>query len=140
MKNSLKMNEKASRFLVENIKTDLGINENQRITLNVGGLKHEASIRMLNKIPSSRLGKLIGASTREELSSICDDHNLDKLEFYFDRDPTLFNYILNYYRSGHLHISDAFCPFVLQHELIYWKIPHPKMDICCEEKVKNNLF
>ena len=110
-------------------------NENERLTLNVGGFKHETTIRTLNKIPNSRLGSLIRASTEEELSSVCDDYNFENQEFFFDRDPTLFNCILNIYRIGNLHISDDLCPALLKKELIYWKIDDPNMDICCEEKL-----
>ena len=72
------------------------LNENQRITLNVGGFKHEVMLRTLLRIGNSRLGSLNRASTKEELLKICDDYNLERLEFFFDRDPTLFNFILIY--------------------------------------------
>jgi len=133
------MNEKVPMILLENdqikFKEALHQNENRRIILNVGGFKYEATIRTLKKIPNSRLGMLLRASTKEELLSVCDDFNLSDLEFFFDRDPILFNYILNIYRIGHLHISDDLCPSMLKHELIYWKIDDLKMDICCEEKL-----
>jgi potassium voltage-gated channel Shab-related subfamily B protein 2 len=131
------MSENVLKFAFQKNETDdnMSINENLRITLNVGGFRHEVMIRILNKIPNSRLGELLRATTREELLSICDDYNLNDAEFYFDRDPTLFNYIINYYRMGDLHISDGLCPVILKHELIYWKINSPKMDICCEEKL-----
>ena len=133
------MNGSVSRSLLDNNKVEFkrafGLNDNQRIILNVGGFKHEVMMRTLNKIPNSRLGSLNGASTKEDLLNFCDDYNLERLEFYFDRDPTLFNYILNYYRIGKLHISNDACPVTLSKELFYWKIDNPKMDLCCEEKL-----
>lgn len=135
------MNGSVSRSLLDNNKVEFkrafGLNDNQRIILNVGGFKHEVMMRTLNKIPNSRLGSLNGASTKEDLLNFCDDYNLERLEFYFDRDPTLFNYILNYYRTGKLHVSESLCPVDLNNELIYWDLDQPLMDVCCEEKLYN---
>jgi hypothetical protein len=111
------------------------LNDNQRITLNVGGFKHEVMLRTLLRIGNSRLGSLNRAANKDELLKICDDYNLEKLEFFFDRDPTLFNYILNYYRIGSLHLSDDVCPTMLKKELFYWKLENAKMELCCEEKL-----
>ena len=107
----------------------------QRLILNVGGARHEVLWKTLNKIPNSRLGHLIHTSNKDELHSLCDGFNLNTAEFYFDRDPTLFNFILNYYRIGKLHINDDICPVMLDRELCYWCVHEPKMDLCCEEKL-----
>ena len=116
------------------VKDFLSFNDDQRLILNVGGAKHEVKIRTLKRIPNSRLGQLIRVKAEKELLSICDDYNLDELEFYFDRDPTLFNCILKHYRLGKIHIRDDLCPSVLEHELIYWKIESPKLDFCCGDR------
>ena len=111
------------------------LNENPRIILNVGGFRHEVLLKTLNKMPNSRLGRIKNVLSKDDMFSICDDYNHEKTELFFDRDPTLFNYILNYYRIGQLHISDDVCPVVLAKELLYWKLERPKMDLCCEEKL-----
>ena len=113
----------------------LRLNDNKRVLLNVGGSRHEVLLKTLNKLPNSRLDRLIRSTTKEELDTLCDDYNLNKLEFYFDRDPTLFNYILKCYRTGKINIRDNLCPDMLKLELHYWNIENPKMDICCEEKL-----
>jgi hypothetical protein len=109
--------------------------QKQRITLNVGGLKHEILWKTLNRFPNSKLGKLKKNLNSDYLNSLCDDYDAEKNEFFFDRDPTLFNLILNYYREGKLHINDNICPNVLQLELDYWEIDQPNMDLYCEEKL-----
>ena len=108
---------------------------NQRVILNVGGFNHEVLRKTLDKIPNSRLGRLIHAENKEELLGLCDDFNMDKSEYFFDRDPTLFNFIVNYYRIGKLHLNDDICPIALSIELDYWDIDEPIMDLCCEEKL-----
>ena len=52
-----------------------------------------------------RLGKLAAADTAEEISKLCDEFSLERNEFFFDRHPRNFNSILNFYRTGKLHIQ-----------------------------------
>ena len=111
------------------------LKQTERVVLNVGGFKHEAFWTTLNRIPNSRLGKLKININSEYLYNLCDDFDAQKLEFFFDRDPTLFNMILNYYREGKLHIADNVCPNLLQLELDYWGLDEPNMDLYCEEKL-----
>ena len=71
------------------------LKQRQRVVLNVGGFKHEVLWSTLNRIPNSRLGKLKININNEDLYNLCDDFDPEKLEFFFDRDPTLFNMMLN---------------------------------------------
>jgi len=108
--------------------------ENKRVVINVGGFKHEVLWQTLNRFPETKLGRLKKNLNTEYLNNLCDDFDAEKLEFFYDRDPTLFNSILNYYREGKLHIIDNMCPNLLQSELDYWEIDEPEMDLYCEEK------
>ena len=69
-----------------------------KIVINVGGQKHEIMWKLLQQKPLSRLGKLSKARTHETILSLCSAYCLEKNEIYFDRDPAMFNTILNYYR------------------------------------------
>ena len=71
---------------------------NPKVTLNVGGHKHEVMWRQLEKKPLTRLGKLSRAKTHKEILSLTDGYSLSSNEIYFDRDPASFNGILNFYR------------------------------------------
>jgi hypothetical protein len=113
------------------------MNTNQRIKLNVGGVRFEILSKTLQNIKKGRLWKINNALNECDLKGLCDDYNLKEREFYFDRNPTLFNYILNYYRVGRLHINESLCAVDLNNELIYWELDHPLMDVCCEEKLYN---
>ena len=42
---------------------------NRRVTLNVGGVRHEVMWAMLEQVPRSRLGKLATAGTHEQVGS-----------------------------------------------------------------------
>ena len=84
------------------------------------GVRHEVIWKMLLLIPNSRcvlyffllfviishrLGKLAAARTEEEVSSLCDEFSIERNEFFFARHPRNFNSILNFYRTGKLHIQ-----------------------------------
>ena len=60
-----------------------------RITLNVGGVRYETYKATLKKIPATRLSRLTEALA-----------NYDPIlnEYFFDRHPGVFAQILNYYR------------------------------------------
>jgi potassium voltage-gated channel Shaw-related subfamily C protein len=60
-----------------------------RITLNVGGVRFETYKQTLKKIPATRLSRLTEALA-----------NYDPIlnEYFFDRHPGVFAQILNYYR------------------------------------------
>ena len=63
----------------------------ERVVLNVGGIRHETYQTTLKKIPATRLSRLTPSLA-----------NFDPLlnEYFFDRHPGVFSMILNYYRTG----------------------------------------
>ena len=58
---------------------------NKRVTLNVGGVRHEVLWRMLEQLPDSRLGLLSRARTHQQIMKLCSDYSLVDNEFFFDR-------------------------------------------------------
>ncbi|KAL5108823.1 Potassium voltage-gated channel protein Shal [Taenia crassiceps] len=54
-------------------------------------------------------------------------------EYFFDRDPQVFRYILNYYRTGRLHFPRSECVFVYEEELNFFGIRPDALEICCYE-------
>jgi hypothetical protein len=70
-----------------------------RVILNVGGIRHETYKATLKKIPATRLSRLTEALA-----------NYDPVlnEYFFDRHPIVFAQILNYYRTGMFKIQFLF--------------------------------
>ena len=82
-----------------------------RVVLNVGGIRHEAYKATLKKIPATRLSRLTEALA-----------NYDPVlnEYFFDRHPGVFAQILNYYRTGKLHYPTDVCGPLFEEELEFW--------------------
>lgn len=82
-----------------------------RVILNVGGIRFETYKNTLRKIPATRLSRLTEALA-----------NYDPVlnEYFFDRHPGVFAQILNYYRTGKLHYPTNVCGPLFEEELEFW--------------------
>ncbi|XP_026504751.1 potassium voltage-gated channel subfamily C member 2 isoform X3 [Terrapene carolina triunguis] len=52
-------------------------------------------------------------------------------EFFFDRHPGVFAYVLNYYRTGKLHCPADVCGPLFEEELAFWGIDETDVEPCC---------
>ncbi|CAG8615144.1 19241_t:CDS:2 [Gigaspora margarita] len=82
-----------------NIKNGAGkkIEPDDKIILNVGGVKYETFRSTLTAYPETLLGIMFADRNKEML------HPMNGNEFFFDRDGYLFRHILQYYRTGMIH-------------------------------------
>ncbi|XP_064652063.1 potassium voltage-gated channel protein Shaw-like isoform X14 [Lineus longissimus] len=105
-------------FNDQNVMTDA---EN-RVILNVGGIRHETYKATLKKIPATRLSRLTEALA-----------NYDPVlnEYFFDRHPGVFAQILNYYRTGKLHYPTDVCGPLFEEELEFWGLDSNQVEPCC---------
>ena len=56
-----------------------------KVTLNIGGSKHEVMWKLLETKPRSRLGQLCRATTHEDILKLCDGYSLQDNQYFFDR-------------------------------------------------------
>jgi len=110
------------------------------MVLNVGGERHEVLRRTLTRMPHTRLGRLvellgnsdIDPSAPEESNSavldLCDDvasvevggvRGGTRTEYFFDRHPRSFCAVIEFYRTGKLHLVDEVCTLAFADDLDY---------------------
>lgn len=112
------------------------------VILNVGGQKYEVLRKNLTNAPGSRLWKLVHANTTEDILRFCDRYkpgsdseaNFVPAEYFFDHNYTSFAAILDFYRSGHLHLQPSNCAYTTREDIQYWGIDELLVEPCCAVK------
>ena len=89
---------------------------------NIRGTRFETSTSNLKAFPGSLLA---------HLEDTCSSYNRETKEYFFDKDPHVFNCILNMLNHGKLHVPREICVQLLRDELIFWGIPFDTVDECC---------
>ena len=100
----------------------------KRVVIVVSGRRYETWEATLARHPDT----LLGSKERE--------YFLDETtgEYVFDRDPSIFRHILNYYRTGRLHFSYYDCSETFKEEFEFFGIPFDGFDSCCWNEVNNS--
>ena len=80
--------------------------EHSTVRLNVGGKIFTSTWKMLNQHPNTKLGRLSVANSLEEALLHCDGYNSARNEFFFNKRSRNFGEILDFYRTGTLHIRN----------------------------------
>ena len=92
-----------------------------KVTLNVSGRRYQTYYHTLDRFKDTLLG-----STEREFF-----YDKAMEEYYFDRDPELFRFILNYYRTGKLHFPRNECAVSFEQELEFFGIKTGFIAHCC---------
>ncbi|KAL2101123.1 hypothetical protein ACEWY4_002884 [Coilia grayii] len=100
--------------------------DSEKIVINCGGVRHETYRSTLKTLPGTRLSWL---TEPDAYSNFDYDPKTD--EFFFDRHPATFAFILNYYRTGKLHCPNDVCGPLFEEELAFWGIDETDVEACC---------
>ncbi|XP_013387572.1 potassium voltage-gated channel protein Shaw-like [Lingula anatina] len=92
------------------------------VRLNVGGSIHEVSLHTLQNKATGLL------ADKEELMRY---YRPAKEDYFFDRHPGIFCAILNFYRTGELHVPLDTCGPAMKNELEFWGIDENEVVECC---------
>ncbi|KAK3084435.1 hypothetical protein FSP39_013535 [Pinctada imbricata] len=95
-----------------------------KVFINVGGVKFVTYQGTLSNFPNTKLGKLNDKSS---------DYDSINGEYFFDRNPHLFQYILDYQRKGTIHVPRSFCAKTIRDELEFWELDDRALDSCCRK-------
>ncbi|KAH3860056.1 hypothetical protein DPMN_022949 [Dreissena polymorpha] len=90
---------------------------------NVGGVRFQTSKETILK-GKERVEKLCNAKFLENYKD-CDN------TYFFDRDPNMFMSILNYIRTGKLHLPSYICGPAAKLELDFWGVQEVNIQPCC---------
>ena len=99
----------------------------EKLRINVSGQKFETWRNTLEKYPDT----LLGSNEKEFF------YDEDVKEYFFDRDPDIFRYVLNYYRTGKLHFPKYACVLEYDEELSFFGIMPDLISDCCFEEYKD---
>lgn len=111
-----------SLFKLKNGEKEYAENE-KRTRINVSGTIFETWQSTIEKFPFT----LLGSPEREYF------YDEDTKQYFFDRDPIVFRYILNYYRTGRLHFPRNECVATYKDELNFFGIRPEALEMCCYE-------
>uniref|UniRef100_A0A8C1XX90 Potassium voltage-gated channel subfamily V member 2 n=1 Tax=Cyprinus carpio TaxID=7962 RepID=A0A8C1XX90_CYPCA len=101
------------------------------LNLNVGGKSYRITYKMAARYPQSRIGRLATYTDLNMKLNLCDDYVVKDNEYFFDRDPDIFNSIFNFYRTGVLWIKEELCPRNFLEEINYWGVRIKYSQRCC---------
>ncbi|KAM4542789.1 delayed-rectifier potassium channel regulatory subunit KCNS3-like [Odontesthes bonariensis] len=104
------------------------------MNVNVGGYRQRMDQTVLKRFPQTRLGRLMCCSSKEAILELCDDFSPSDMEYYFDRSPSFFSYVLNFYLTGKIHLVDGLCVISFFQEIEYWGIKERHLDLCCSNR------
>ncbi|XP_067934325.1 potassium voltage-gated channel protein egl-36-like [Watersipora subatra] len=92
----------------------------QLIHFNISGQKFIVSNQLIDKFPTSKF----------HFPSILAENWLEEEKiFYFDRDPALFNTVLNVFRYDVLSIPSGYDKGLIKKELDFWWVPSDNLNI-----------
>jgi potassium voltage-gated channel Shal-related subfamily D protein 2 len=99
----------------------------RKLRINVSGRRFETWLQTVEKFPDT----LLGSNEKEFF------FDSDTDEYFFDRDPDLFRYVLNYYRTGHIHLPKHCCFAAFEEELAFFGIRSDAVGDCCHEEYQD---
>lgn len=95
--------------------------------LNVSGRRFETWRATLERYPDT----LLGGAERDFF------YDEEAGEIFLDRDPEVFRYVLNFYRTGHLHCPRHECIQAYDEELSFYGLAPELVGDCCLEDYRD---
>ena len=101
----------------------------KQIRFNIGGSTFKCYEKILSTFPESKLANL----DKEEIV-----YDVEENEYFFDRNPILFTYIIDSFRKKAVHLPKDICGTSFKEELEFWEIPRHHVAPCCWEALYGN--
>ncbi|KAH7722441.1 Protein KVS-3 [Aphelenchoides avenae] len=108
-----------------------GVQVSEMLYVNVGGRSAQLAMETIRlRLDESRLAIFCDKTHIERLTE-CDGFFEQTGEYYFEKSPAIFEYVIDYYVTGKLHRPMDVCPIRLRDELDFWRIPISLIAPCC---------
>ncbi|XP_023503800.2 voltage-gated potassium channel regulatory subunit KCNG2 [Equus caballus] len=108
----------------------------RHVIINVGGCRVRLAWAALARCPLARLERLRACRGHDELLRVCDDYDVSRDEFFFDRSPCAFRAIVALLRAGKLRLLRGPCALAFRDELAYWGIDEARLERCCLRRLR----
>uniref|UniRef100_H0XM53 Voltage-gated potassium channel regulatory subunit KCNG2 n=2 Tax=Otolemur garnettii TaxID=30611 RepID=H0XM53_OTOGA len=108
----------------------------RHVIINVGGCRVRLAWAALQRCPLARLERLRACRGHDELLRVCDDYDVSRDEFFFDRSPCAFRAIAALLRAGKLRLLRGPCALAFRDELAYWGIDEARLERCCLRRLR----
>lgn len=108
----------------------------RHVIINVGGCRVRLAWAALARCPLARLERLRACQGHDELLRVCDDYDVSRDEFFFDRSPCAFRAIVALLRAGKLRLLRGPCALAFRDELAYWGIDEARLERCCLRRLR----
>ena len=105
-------------------------NSNEIVTFDIGGQIFRTKQSTLSQLPGTIL------------SNLTPDHPAyqpDTGHYFFDRNPHIFNFILDAYRNGKTHFPHSHCHKTVRDELQFWGLSEVVLHCCCFTKLQASV-
>lgn len=94
----------------------------ETVIMNVGGVIFETYNDTLQRLSGTLM------TNEQEMASF---YRKDKGDYFFDRDPDAFKVVINYLRTGELHVPASVCGPALKKEFQFWGVDELDIARCC---------
>ncbi|CAJ0941805.1 unnamed protein product, partial [Mesorhabditis belari] len=109
------------------------------LRLNIGGQRFMLRRETVLKRNIGRLTWMVSVN-HEERAALADAFFASTSEYYFERAPSLFHIIFQFYLTGQIHQPSHLCPNDILDELDWWGIePELHMAPCCCQEDKHDV-
>ncbi|CAD6186686.1 unnamed protein product [Caenorhabditis auriculariae] len=105
------------------------------LRLNIGGTSFVILIDALLRAESTTFLSRFVQLTHTARLKVSDAYLADDDAYYFQRSPTSFEAIFQYYATGVVHRPSEICPASFLSELDFWRISHQHVGSCCADIV-----
>ncbi|XP_045186712.2 potassium voltage-gated channel protein Shaw-like [Mercenaria mercenaria] len=106
-----------------------GFNRNSNIRINICGTIFECHSETLKRFKESKLA---------HIKRQTNHYDSVRNEYYFDRNPYMFNAILDACRKGTIHLPRDMCGASFSEELKFWDVSPSHVAPCCWEALYRN--